>query len=166
MRKQTRCLLLLVGLCGLAACLIDGVQTIRWSGSADLTVEFEVADAETGAPIRGAEVSILSEGGVNADGRRLEVAGLQGEAINLTTDDAGIARYVCRDSKCSGTQSFLSFTNTYGVNLPWWHVTTKAPGYAATGPFVLNERPNRRAPKRVGPQQAKLVVPVVLHKSP
>lgn len=145
--------------------LIDA-PTILWVGNTDLTVEFEVTDVESGAPIQGADISILSEGGFNADGDRLRQAGLRREELKLTTDDTGVARYLCRDSMCCGEQSTLRFTDTLSVYLPRWRVTVGAVGYTAHEPFILEERPNRRKEQRDGPRRAKLVVPIKLSKSP
>lgn len=165
MWRYLRYPILIVMLAVLGAGLYDRVVMIRWVGDTNLTVEFVVTDAETGEPVKGADLSILSEGGFNEDGRRLDKTELKKEEIKLTTDESGTARYVCRKSMCTGSESGLKFTNTYAFALPWWSVTPKATGYAAESAFSLNELEHVRAVKRVGPQQAKLVVPTALRKS-
>jgi hypothetical protein len=129
----------------------------------DLTVEFVVTDAATGEPIQGAELLILSYGGLNDDGHRLAREKLEREDLKLTTDDGGSASYICRGSLCFGRSSL--FRNTYWVHLPSWYVTVKRAGYLPNETFFLDELPHRRAVKQVGPQQAKVVVPLALHKS-
>src|SRR6266487_4248331 len=84
--------------------LVVAMET-HWVGRTDLTVEFVVTDAETGEPIRGADISIQSYGGLNADGHRLQETNREKEELKLTTDEAGTARYVCRDSMSFGTSS-------------------------------------------------------------
>lgn len=167
MRKQTRHRLQIV--CGLgilfllAFVLLIGLTELKWVGSTNLTIEFIVTDAETGEPVKDANLAILSYGGFYEDGRRLQNSERKEEELKFTTNETGVASYVCRQSMCFGTSSL--FKNTYCVHLPYWYVTVGAAGYTTNEPFSLDELPYRRAVKRVGPQQAKLVVPIALHKS-
>ena len=151
-------------LCLLALIFLAAVQEVHWVGRTDLTVEFVVTDEETGQPIRNAEIAIVSWGGFYEDGRRMESSGIKEERLTLTTDDTGIARYVCRHSMSFGTSGL--FTNSYCVHLPEWTVTMSAVGFVPNEPFFLDHAPYRRAVKRVGPRQATLVVPIALRKSP
>ena len=149
LRRRVNLILLLVAL--------DKMQTVYWVGSADLTIEFLVTDADTGEPIKDAEILIRSEGGFYEEREPQE--------LRLQTDLSGVARYVCRRSMSFGTQSGLRFTNTYCVHLPFWFVGITSPGYTSVEPFELDSLPFSRAVKEVGPQQARLVVPVSLRKA-
>ena len=157
MRKWVRRTLLVVGLCALAAFLIDA-PTMLWVGRTDLTLEFVVTDAVTGQPIEGADVSIHSSGGFYAEREEMDLL--------LKSDQQGAARYVSRDNMCCGAESTLRFTDTFSAHMPYWSVVVSAPGYVATEPFGLHDHPARASVKRTAPRQSKVVIPIALRKSP
>src|SRR5262249_39986542 len=140
----------------LATVLYDRLQVFHWVGSADLTIEFLVTDAETGEPIQNADILIHSEGGFYEERHPRD--------FRLRTDSKGAVRYVCRRSMSFGNQSGLRFTDTFNVHLPWWFVGVAAPGYQTIEPFELEAY--HQPVKEVGPRHAKLIVPIALHKSP
>ena len=144
------------------AILYDRGARLLWDGRTDLTVDFVVTDAATGQPIEGAEIAIVSSGGLNADGYRLQETGRKTEEFVLKTDGSGTARYVCRGCMRWGSTSGLGLTTTYSVYLPRWCMAARAPGYAETEPFFLNDAHQRAA--NAGPK-ARIVVSVALHKS-
>ncbi len=153
-----RVLLLILLLVGLALWFLNNIQRLHWVGYTDLTVEFVVTDAETGQPIEGADLSIHSEGGFYEDRTTHDFV--------LKTDKEGIARHVCRNSMCFGTSSRWFSPDTFVVHLPWWFIGTTAPGFQKAEPFFLDETQYIRAVRRAGPGQARLTVPISLHKSP
>ena len=86
------------------------------------------------------------------------------KSFSLNTDARGVARRACTDIMCSGGHSGLGFGETYSVDLPFWYYQISAPGYETTGVISLHEIENIRQVQQVGPQKAKLIVPVPLHK--
>jgi hypothetical protein len=143
----------------LGAVLLPSIQTVRWVGSTDLTVEFVVTDAETGEPIPGAEISIQPEVGVDR-------SGIPKEGLKLSTQETGTARYLCRDTMCSGTNGPFWFTRSFGVRVPDWIVIVEATHYAEIEPLWISASPAtyRRTIERDGPKQARLIVPISLRK--
>ena len=66
-----------VGILSLLAVVLNALwPTLHWVGGTDLSVVFVVTDDETGQPLQGADISIVSCGGFNADGYRMEAAGV------------------------------------------------------------------------------------------
>jgi hypothetical protein len=132
------------------------VQRIHWVGSTDLTVEFIVADAETGQRIVGATIKIQSEGGFYKERGSRE--------FDLITGTDGTSEYECLDNMCFGTSG--GFTNTYVVHLPSWFYKVTAPGYRTTELIYLNEHENVRRVQHIGRCKDKLTVATHLHRMP
>jgi hypothetical protein len=156
MRRRWGIWLLVLAAVPLAVWCFDRVQLIYWVGGTDLEVEFVVTDAATGEPVEAAEIGILSEGGFYRERDEKQFA--------LRTDREGVARRVCHDGMCFGTQSGLRFTDTYHVHLPWWFFRVSAPGYEGMEPVYLDEPEYVRQVRRVGPRAAKVVVKVRIRK--
>ncbi len=154
MSRRWRILLWLVGVPLLAAVLWDRGQTIRWSGTSTLTVEFVVTDAETGQPVEGAAILIYDE----MDSRHNEPP-----KPRAKTDRDGMARVISPHQRTGGRESGLRFTNTHYISVPVWHVWFAAPGFVETWPLSI-EQDYRGAATRTGPRQAKLIIPVALRK--
>jgi hypothetical protein len=139
--------------------LIDRAGIIYWVGGTNLLVEFIVSDDETGAPIKGAEIRVFSEGGLYHEANK------QDEVFTLTTDANGIARRVCEESLCFGTQSTFRLTDTYHVHLPWWRVKASAPSYAPSNAWIEIDTPeNHRVVEHAGRNSDRLIVPLTLKK--
>jgi hypothetical protein len=150
--------LLIVGIVvPLLALGFDRLQKIYWVGSTDLDIEFIVTGASSSDPVPGARVEVHSEGGFYDERDKQEFA--------LVTNADGVARKVCHDSMCSGTQSGLRFTDTYAVHLPWWWFRVIAPGYEPSEWLELDVTQYREQVQRTGPQRARLAVSVSLQKS-
>jgi hypothetical protein len=146
--------LLAVGFIPLLVWGLDRHQKMRWVGNTDLEVEFVVTAAETGQPIPGARIDIISEGGLYE--KRPE------RDFTLVADDGGKALEVCRRSMCFGTRSFLGFTDTFAVHLPRWLFRVSAPGFESTDWMDLDILELRKGVRRAGPGKARLLVPVAL----
>ena len=116
----------------LAALGFDRVVRVCWVGYTDLEIEFIVTEADTRQPIRGAEITVLSEGGFYSEREEKQ--------FKLETDHEGRARRVCHDSMCFGTQSGLCLTDTYVVHLPGWYIQVSAPGYRPSKWVSVNTR--------------------------
>jgi hypothetical protein len=140
--------------------LCDRIQKIAWVGNIDLEVEFIITDASTGSPISGAHIDVLSEGGFYDGGHKHEW-----EQFIMVADSEGRTSKECRNSMCCGIQSGLRFTDTFAVHMPWWLFRATAPGYESSEREGLNVLKYSRQVIKVGPRQAKVVVPVPLHKS-
>lgn len=134
----------------------DRFHNIRWVGSTDLEVAFAITDAATGDPLPGAKVEVQSEGGFYEERDRQEFV--------LTAGADGLARKACRRSMCFGTQSGLWLTDTFAVHLPWWRFRPVADGYEPAEWTDLDVPEYARQAKKTG-SGAKLVVPIILHKS-
>ncbi len=130
----------------------DRIQRIYWVGSTDLEVEFVITDADSRHPIPGAQVEVFSELGNQ-------------EMFVLYSDSDGIARKDCPDSKSSGTQSGLRFTDTYCVPPPCWMYHVNAEGYEPRDWAGLCESDGSWRMQRTGRRQSKLEVAVSLKKS-
>jgi hypothetical protein len=100
---------------------------IMWIGSADLSVELVVADADTGQPIQGARVTIICETG-DYDGAEDDMK----KPFELRTDDAGVARRLLPNNWRSGTTSLLRFSDTCHPRKPGWQLRVSALGYQAS----------------------------------
>jgi hypothetical protein len=136
----------------------DRFQITCWVGRVDLDLEFAVADVTTGAAIPGARVKVQPDTAI--------YEGRDGPEFVLVTDTNGIARKECRDSMCYGAQSFLRFTNTFVVRLPWWRFRVNAAEYEPTEWTELNVLEYTRRGQRTVPGKAQVIVPVPLKKRP
>jgi hypothetical protein len=134
----------------------DRVQMMCWVGGTDLEIEFVVTDAATGKPVEGATITVHSEGGFYDEREEKD--------FTLRTDRHGIARRVCHNSMCFGTQSALRFTDTYVVHLPWWYVWTSAPGYEKSSLLYLDTSEHGQRVQRVGAGAARVGVSISLRK--
>jgi len=140
---------------------------IRWAGYTDLTVEFVLTDAHTGAPIHGAELAVVNYGGLDGDGQRMRRDRIESERFALQTDDNGFASRVATRTMCSGYSSRLTpFRDTFAAAIPEWQVTVRAPGYRASEERHLGELRDARTVERTGPGQSRLVVPIQLEPLP
>jgi hypothetical protein len=134
---------------------------MRWDGSLDLEAEFAVVDADTGAPVEGAAISVVSHGGLYAK----EDEDRDAEPFVLRTDGAGSARRECHRNACSGTRSGLGVTSTHAVHLPDWRYRVTAAGYEPTAEEHIDVLNNRKAVRQTGHRQAEVQVRVPLRKA-
>ena len=149
-------LLFTVGCVPLIVIGCDRIQSVRWVGTTDLTVEFVVMDAVTGEPVHGARIEVQSEGGVYAEDTKQDFV--------LVADPKNEARKICRDSMCFGSRSGLGFTDTFTVHLPWWHFRALADSYEPSGWTYLDVPEFGRRTVRDGVGKSKLIVQVPLRK--
>jgi hypothetical protein len=136
----------------------DRVTKVRWVGGTDLEVEFLVTDAASGDPVEDASVSVISDGGFYREQDEKE--------FTLRTDPNGTACRTCHDSMCFGTSSGFGFTGTWAVHLPRWMVKVSSPGYEPSELGDVDVLEFRQQVRRISPREAKLVVPIPLHKRP
>jgi hypothetical protein len=134
----------------LAVCVFDRAQRIYWVGSTDLEVEFVVTDAASGQPVEAAELLVYEEVGLYREARH--------GTFTLVTDEDGIARRICHDNMCSGTDSGLAFTHTYHVAWPDWLIQVSATGYEPSEPVGLWDVREKCQQQHVGPRHDKLTV--------
>jgi hypothetical protein len=127
----------------------DMVGTIRWQGRTDLEVVFCVTEAGSGTPVPGAKIEIQEPETNN-------------KPFTLVTDSDGIARKSCPNSHTGGVQSRLRFTDSWVVRLPSWRLQVIAVGYDPSEWICLWEEKYYKQARRLGPGQAKLVVPISL----
>jgi hypothetical protein len=144
--------------CGPMVWFYDRSVVECWVGSADLEIEFAVADSTTGHPIKHATVAIRSEGGFHREAANERTL----KTFDLVTDGEGIARTVCHETMSFGTQSNLRFTDTYHVHLPWWQFGVSAAHYESSGAIDLETHEYDQQVKHVGFQKAKLTIRVTL----
>jgi hypothetical protein len=133
---------------------------LLWVGNGDLEVEFVVVDADTGAPVEGAEVTVDAIGEWHAGADKEREAG----GFTLRTDGSGSARRVCRDTKVVGEDSALGFTNHRSVYMPYWSFHVSAPSYLTSEAAILDQPEYRRAVRWVGHRAYKLEVRVRLQR--
>ncbi|HWG46629.1 MAG TPA: hypothetical protein VN688_27960 [Gemmataceae bacterium] len=135
----------------------DRVQMIYWVGSTDLVVEFAIMDDTTGTSIPRARVEIQqSEGGFYEDREEREFV--------LVAGGDGLAFRECRQSMCFGTRSGLGFTDTFAVHLPYWRFRVLAGEHEPSEWIDLDAPQYIRQTRRAGTGEARLTVPVCLHK--
>ena len=122
----------------LAICAFDCSSHLLWVGSTELEVEFVVVDADTGAPVEGAEIVVRTGGGwyAGADEER-EVGG-----FTLRSDVNGCARRVCQSNMVAGEESGLGFTSIRSVYMPRLVIP-------CIGPWVSHDRACHIGPARV-----------------
>jgi hypothetical protein len=151
---------------------LRNLQPTHWVGSTDLTIEFVVTDVQTGAPIRGATVSLFSGAGSREEvpsarregfGHQVSAVALGPAQIELATNELGTVRHVCRETICFGTRGPV--TDSCALHLPDWNIAVSAAGYTNSAPVSLEVLPGRRAIERTGPGQMRFVVPVELTKA-
>ena len=142
----------LIGLIVLLAWAYDRHVMIAWVGGSDLEIEFAVVEDGTGNPISGAVVEVQPD----ADEKEKE--------FRLLTDREGTARRDCR-SMVTGTRSALGFTDTFGIDLPWWRYRAVADGFE-TNPWSNVRSPGRpRQVQRLESGKYKLVIQISLQPS-
>jgi hypothetical protein len=139
------------------ACAYDASQVMKWIGGTDLTVEFHVVDADSGAPVPNAEIRIHCESGFY-DGAEKELY----RSFVLRADELGIATRVCRDNWCIGTTSRLCFTDTRSIYTPRWHIHARANGYQPSSPFDMAEEYHGKKSVREAPTRDRLTVRIEL----
>ncbi len=150
----------IIGIAAAAIVLIGmywpSVQTIQWTGSCDLEIEFQVADAITGRPVPNAIIRILCGGGFYR-GAQEE----RDKQFDLRTDVNGSVRRVCPDSMCGGRSG--GYRDTWGIHLPWWHYTVVAEGYRESDFTEVDVIENQKRVIRPSKgQPAKLTIAVAL----
>jgi hypothetical protein len=153
-------------LIGLAVFLLgvwgyDRILTVWWVGHTDLEVEFLVTDATTGWTIKGAEISVHSDGGLYSESEEES----EKKDFTLITEGDGRAQRICHQCMCSGNRSGLGFTDTYSVHLPNWRYRVSALTYEPSQLVDLDTSQQIRKVRPVGRGVSKLVVQVSLQRS-
>jgi len=156
LRKRLRTLLIVPGIVALGLLVYDRAVGIVWVGSTELIVELVVTDAETGEPIKGAEILVSALHDRDFKG--------QDQPVRMKTDRDGIVRQVCPNATTGGRESGLRFTNTWSVAPRDWILCVRADEYQGIEELTLSG-PYRGTTTRTGPGRAKQVVPISLCKS-
>ncbi len=144
----------------LALDFLMSAMGILWVGRCDLEITFEVTDAQTNAPVVGAEIDIpKSDPGFCADCEA---------AFKLVTDAHGTAKRMCNRCMCggfSGSGLFFRSQDSFGTHTPDWVLLVSAAGYRQSEPIIVGEPEFRRTIKR-GDQFATMKVFIKLQKLP
>ncbi|MCE9564075.1 MAG: hypothetical protein K8U57_18685 [Planctomycetes bacterium] len=156
MRKRVRTALIVLAVLTLAVVVYDGAVMMVWDGHTELTINIVVSDAETGLPIKDAEVLVYSNSPRDFDGRK--------QPITMKTDTEGRVHHFYGTTMVGGKTSNLGFTDTRSVRKPDWMLLVRAPGYQNVDELYLAE-PKRGTTTRMGPMQDTLIVPIALYKS-
>jgi hypothetical protein len=139
---------------GLGSLLVWGCERslgIYWLGDTDLEVEFVVTESGSESAIPGAQILVDSYEGHNK------------QQFELFTDQRGLAHKQCGYTYCCGFRSTLGITNTFSVDVPAWWFQVRADGFEPSEWVDLVALESTRH-QRIGPDKAKLAVPVALKR--
>ena len=148
--------LLVVTAVALLAWGYDRLNTTFWVGNTDLTVEFVVADSQTGRPVSGAKVDVEYSDGYYGQANQ--------PPVHWTANENGLASEVL-GCQIFGTASGLGFTDEFTVENPVWRYRVVADGYEPSGWLRLDTAANRQQPRLIGPRRSLIRVPIFLRKT-
>jgi hypothetical protein len=138
-------------------CWLDPIRGIEWLGQRDLEIEFEVRDADSGLPVRDAEVRIITS-------QDTWIRGARFAPFALMTNEDGIGTKFCPEMPCSGYAPRFG-VGTWHMPCPNWLVHVSARGYEASEPTWIGTADNSRRISK-GEAFATLRIPFVLKKRP
>ena len=128
-----------------------------WVGRSDLELRFVVTDAGSGEPVADATIEIASKGGFYDEQDSREFV--------LEAGADGVASTVCSNSTSFGQTSWLGFSDTFSVHLPFWRYRGDVEGYEPGGWAELNVPEYRRQVEKLASNESRLTVSVPLVRS-
>jgi hypothetical protein len=140
----------------------DRTQTGHWIGVADLNVKFEIYDSDLGTPIPNARIVVRNEkeGGLLYDGALEDCKA----PFVLKTNAQGEATRLLRNTRCTGVESRLHFTNSQRAYFPMWELQVLADGFQTTNRISVPAEYFGKD-ESVGSGQFRLVIRIPLEKS-
>jgi hypothetical protein len=137
--------------------LFEAGLVFRWQGSIDLRITFVVTDADTGAPIPGAAVHVVS---ADDSGYRNIVP------FTFTGDAQGAARHWYRGIRCGGSSyPAMPWRDTWGATTPSWCYYAVASNYC-DGELQQGMSESPKLVRSGNGSYATVTVPLTLRKLP
>jgi len=140
--------------------MVDRSNMCDWVGTTNLDVTICAFDAATGQTIEGARIELAAEFPTELTGDFHESATDHLYHAWFTTGPSGKVEIHCNGVTCSGTRSFLLFTNTYHVYRPNWRIDCQAPGFERIQNQWINDFKNPLIVRHVAPGQNELTIPL------
>ena len=140
--------------------LIDRSWMCDWVGDTNLDVIIRVTDAATGEAIAKAKIDVKAEVAKAPTDEFSESATDHMHHASFITDASGDRRVHCERVICSGTQSYLLFTNTNVVCRPDWIIDVHAAGYESLKGLVVRDPKNPLPVRPIGPRLNEMVIPI------
>jgi hypothetical protein len=117
---------------------------------------------ETGKPIEGAQVEVVSYGGWYDEAPK----GTKPEEFVLKTNAIGEVSYTCHRAWVVSSENVFGLTLSRSVRLPHWRVCLSAEGYLGREDIQIDTPENRRLTRIVGTRKDELAVTFPLNSQP